>query len=195
MYQKKNIFTSLLIIISITISFSQENTVTFGEETENVDKYYLGFTLQPGFNGLIRYYLIHQKPDGKFSYRQLTQDAFVYQAAGRTNSKANPNGENFFEKYGVKDPNIVEELWKLRYFEYPYRTSRTMPTGWSTNDSIPTIPSKQQFEILKKYGIKRISDFCYGENAFELLRDMENDKWIERYKNSTFIPENPEEEE
>ena len=159
--------------------------VSFGDD-EKVASDYLGFCLLPGFTGLVRFYQIHQDIDGKFKYSQISQDEFMHRLAGKIRSSANPKSENWFNTYGVKDPNIVTQLWKLRYKEYPYQTLGRPEQGWSSNDSIPDLPSPAQMDILANYGIKKISDFCYGQNVLMLFRDMCNSAWVEKYKNAAY---------
>ena len=86
----------------------------------------------------------------------------------------------------------MNDLWKLRYQEYLFTAGRDSignivyknEGGWSTNDSISFIPSPSQQEILREFGIKRMSDFCYGENAFKLLHLLSDQNWLTAYKNS-----------
>lgn len=161
--------------------------LSFGDEDKTTNDY-LGFCLLPGFTGLVRFYRIHQDIDGKFKYTQISQDEFMHSFAGKIRNPANPKSENLFNNYGVKDPNIVTQLWKLRYKEYPLFPMSGQPPeqGWSTNDSIPELPSPAQMDILANYGIKKISDFCYGENVLFLFRDMCNPQWVAKYKNAAF---------
>lgn len=80
----------------------------------------------------------------------------------------------------------IDLLWKLRYKEYPYETAPRPPEqGWGNNEQNPELPSEEQFAILSKYGITRISDLCYGDWAFLLLKDLTDDKWITKYKGSS----------
>jgi len=179
-------FWLIVWIFSAVLIQAQENVIKFGEDPETKDKYYLGFSLLPGFDGLVRYYLVYETVSGKLTYKQITMDDFVYQSAGKIKSKANTKNVNYFELYQIPDPNVVQSLWKLRYREFPYKADSLM-AGWSTNDTVPDMPSPAQLNILSEFGIKRISDFCYGENAYKLLKAISTVEWIENYKNSSFI--------
>jgi len=161
-----------------------EEYLSFGENADDQDTDFLGFCLLPGSNLLERFVEIHINSDGSLKYTYLTMDGFVNRAAGRERCAANTKSANYFKNFGIKNPGIVADLWKLRYTEYPYYGSNEQ--GWSTNDSIPTLPSEAQMAILKRYGINKISDYCYGLMAFMLLHDMENPEWITKYKNASY---------
>lgn len=184
----------LLILFTLAISMASraqnDNSFTevseFGsdEVVEVEQKDFLGFMLLPGSNTLVRFYEVHLNHNGTFKYTQLTMDGFMFRAAGKERSLANPSGNNLFESYGIKDPNVVGQLWKLRYKEYPYQTKGAPEEGWSNNDVCLELPSPQQFAILKRYGIERVSDLCYGDMAFLLIKDIGDADWITKYKNS-----------
>lgn len=179
--------TATLIIFFLCLCFSvkaqdDEGFATFGEELIEDQKDFLGFMLLPGSSDLMRFYQVHINKDGSFKYTQLTMDSFVNRAAGRERTIANPNGVNFFSQFGIKNPGIVGELWKLRYKEYPYQTKGQPEPGWSNNAEYPEMPSPAQFEMLKQFGIERLSSVCYGDLCFMLLSCMENHDWVSRYK-------------
>ncbi|MBP5503982.1 MAG: hypothetical protein J6Y24_14455 [Bacteroidales bacterium] len=182
----KRIASVLLILFSAIVVRSQvpDEYLQFGENVDDQETDFLGFCLLPGSNLLERFVEIHINPNGTFKYTYLTMDGFVNRAAGRERSAANTKGANYFANFGIQNPGVVGDLWKLRYTEYPYHGNNEQ--GWSTNDSIPTLPSEAQMEILKKYGISRMSDYCYGIMAFMLLHDMEDPAWIEKYKNASY---------
>lgn len=186
LYNMRNFaITLILALTSLCVSAqSPEEYITFGENADDQDTDFLGFCLLPGSNLLERFVEIHINPDGSLKYTYLTMDGFVNRAAGRERSAANSKGANYFANFGIKNPGIVGDLWKLRYTEYPYHGSNEQ--GWSTNDSVPTLPSDAQMAILKKYGIYKISDYCFGLMAFMLLHDMEDPAWIEKYKNASY---------
>jgi hypothetical protein len=65
--------------------------------------------------------------------------------------------------------------------------------GWA-NHADPKVngaPNDAQMAILKKYGMKEITDFVYGENAFNLLKDALDPEWQKNYMNTTGNGENP----
>ena len=184
---KKTLLILLLTIFTITVGNAQDDdfeVLGFGENQEEKDKMtdFLGFMLLPGSSSLVRYYEVHFNYNGSIKYTQLTMDSFMNRCAGKERSMANPTRANFFETYGIKDPNIVGQLWKLRYMEYPYKKMDNDTIGWSNNVEYPEMPSQEQLAMLKQYGITRVQDLCYGHNMFMLLKDMSNNQWIARYK-------------
>ena len=178
----KILFFSLFLFLSINL-ISQE-TNTFGETEEEIECF-LGYNLtSSGVGGLSHFAIIKPLSNGEFEIIQITKDKFIRIAEGKQSSDANPKLINFFEKYEIDNPLIIGELWRLRYMNYPYHTLEQMGKGWSTNDSIPFLPTDTQMQILNKYGIKKMSDYIYGKNAFKLLHDMTNDQWRSNYKAS-----------
>ncbi|MBR4267026.1 MAG: hypothetical protein IKQ46_13320 [Bacteroidales bacterium] len=169
-----------------TYNDDEGEVTTFGEEVEvEPQKDFLGFMLLPGSNDLVRFYEIHINRDGTYKYTQLTMDSFVNKATGRERSLANPDKCNFFVNFGIKNPGIVSQLWKLRYKEYPYSSPTGIDStrlGWANNPDCDLMPSEQQFAILKNFGIEKVSSMCYGDQAFTLLKLMEQSEWIEKYK-------------
>jgi len=186
---KKLLLIILVTIFTFNVGVAQDDdfeVLGFGENQEEKDKMtdFLGFMLLPGSSSLVRYYEVHFNYNGTIKYTQLTMDSFMNRAAGKERSMANPTKANFFETYGIKDPNIVGQLWKLRYMEYPYKKMDNDTIGWSNNVEYPEMPSQEQLAMLKQYGITRVQDLCYGHNMFMLLKDMSNNQWIARYKGS-----------
>lgn len=201
----KKAFIFLFFLLCCTINtLAQKDTIySFGDNPNEAD-YFFGFNLvENGSGGMAHLALVKPNKNGKPKIMLLTKDAFVKQAKGLQESLANPLNLDFFEKYDIKDPDILDDLWRLRYVEYPYKTQKALiierhhlndstanaiPTmntsGWSANDSIPFIPTKSQMLMLKKFGMKRMNDFVYGENAFKLLKSMQNPQWVSKYKTS-----------
>ena len=177
-------FLLTLPFISIQLSAQRDSTYTFGEE-KVVIEYYFGFNLvENSFGSMIHLALIKPGNNGKHRIIQLTKDGFIAQASGKQQSLANPEEEDFFEKHQIKNPNILDDLWRLRYKEYPYFSNEKIEPGWSANDSIPFVPTEAQMQILQKFGLNRMSDYIIGENAFRLLKLMEQPEWINSYKES-----------
>lgn len=186
---KKTLLIILITIFTFNVGVAQDDdfeVLGFGENQEEKDKMtdFLGFMLLPGSSSLVRFYEVHFNFNGTIKYTQLTMDSFMNRCAGRERSMANPTRANYFETYGIKDPNIVGQLWKLRYMEYPYKRMDNDTIGWSNNVEYPEMPSQEQLAMLKQYGINRVQDLCYGHNMFMLLKDMSNNQWIARYKGS-----------
>ena len=144
----------------------------------------------------------------------ISQAEFMRIACGFQESSANPNKENLFQKYGMEDCgwfndtiikgriynggmrcNTVNDIWRLRYAEWPFyiapargpKTPNTLEPagpgpGWARK---PLMPSEGQLEVLKKYGVTDpMVDVIWGDNAFHLLKDMQDEAWVSTYKGS-----------
>ncbi|GAB4139456.1 MAG: hypothetical protein Fur0041_14600 [Bacteroidia bacterium] len=127
-------------------------------------------------------------------------------------SSVNPKAENLFAKYGIEDCgyfgdtiihhvlykgglrcNVIDEVWRLRYKEWPYHVQSkpnqqsvlnpaTSGPGWAREE---LQPSEGQLNILKGYGIQHfVDEIIYGENAFRLLKDIQDDTWVSTYRSS-----------
>jgi hypothetical protein len=165
------IFTSLFFF---TNSFAQDST--------NVTKKYFGLSLQPNFQGMITYAIIEineKKGTNSVNRIFLSKRDWLHQIVGIQQSIANPDEKNILKDAGLEGPDILDEVWKLRYSETPYAGS-TIEKGWAGK---PTIPTEGQMEMLRQFGIKTISDYFYGENLLKLLKAMEDPGWVSEYQN------------
>jgi len=126
----------------------------------------------------------------------MTREQFVLQAQGAVPSEANPTGENLFQKYGVtacleyredsslirlQDCWVFDELWKLRFWEYPFRLQQGQHPGkgWAEKREAP---SPRQLLLLTEYGMMHVNDLARGENVFHLLRDVADSSWVDNYR-------------
>lgn len=73
---------------------------------------------------------------------------------------------------------VLDELWKIRFYEHPYDFDRP---GWSQGQYVPSVYQK---EFLKReYGLENIlTDYIYGDSVFKLLKDIQTPGWIGNYK-------------
>lgn len=138
-------------------------------------------------------FLVKEKGMEILSTEPLSREQFVKQAQGRAPSKANPTGEDLFRTYGVEgcvhpdtsrfvyDCDLFDELWKLRFWEYPFQPKQGAHhgRGWSERREGP---SPRQMLLLSDYGILYISGLARGENAFRLLRDISDSTWVDNYR-------------
>ncbi len=136
----------------------------------------------------------------------LNVNTWILQAAGYENSIANPNHENLFAKYKVfeipdnakskgnseikyytinKAKAIFDNLWRIRYSEYPYFNPKlNNEKGWAKHPDpkITWLPSESQMNILhNSFGINELSDFIIEDNAFKLLKDIRDRNWQSIY--------------
>jgi hypothetical protein len=155
-------------------------------------------SLSPSTDGqLFCLFLVKVKDGQVVESRPLSRDNFIHQAQGRAFSAANPDAEDLFRKFGVKQCTLppdsaamgfltncstLDDLWKLRYWEYPLKTESGQRTGkgWSEK---PLVPSRRQMEILGGYGMRFTTDLVIGPELFRLLRDMGNRDWVVNYRN------------
>jgi hypothetical protein len=177
------LYSIFLIFANQAIYSQQDTSINFGDE-DFEPEYYLGFNLIPNAMGGLYHVVLIKPENGTFIIKQLTTESFISQAKGKETSLANPKNIDFFKKYHIDDPNIINDLWRLRYKDYPYETRSTIDPGWSTNDSIPFLPSQTQMKTLENFGMFKMSDYIYGDNAFRLLQLMTKPEWVKLYKES-----------
>lgn len=127
------------------------------------------------------------------SKRMLNEHDLIKMIAGKYPSKANPSMVNLFEYIGFDDCYLVfneytnryenyecppfRNLWKLWYNAHPI--SYDAGDGWAHT---PFSPSTLQLKKLSKYGITHKGSFCYGDNMWQLLLDIQDPQWIEDYQ-------------
>lgn len=124
----------------------------------------------------------------------LTRPNFIRQVQGRAFSQANPEGENLFRKYGVKqclntvdsagfviDCATLDDLWKLRFWEYPLQLppGDQQLVGWAGKK---LRPDDRQLLLLSGYGMRYMLDLAIGDNMFRLLKDMGDEEWVQNYR-------------
>jgi hypothetical protein len=154
-----------------------------------------GISLATGQHSeLYTLFLVKEHGGKVIGVEPITREQFVLQAQGAIPSKANPEGINLFLVFGVqgclhpddntkllRDCPLLDQVWKLRFFEYPFRPTTGGPPrqGWA---EMQAGPSPRQMLLLSNYGIQRISDLAWGEEAFNLLRDLGDPDWVDNYR-------------
>mgnify|MGYP001270325751 CR=1 FL=1 len=156
-------------------------------------------SLSPSTDGqLFCLFLVKVRNGQVVESRPLTRDSFIKQAQGRTFSPANPDADDLFRKYDVQqctlppdsaamgfltDCRTLDDLWKLRYWEYPLKTEsgQRVSKGWSEK---PLVPSPRQMELLHGYGMRYPTDLVVGTEMFRLLRDMGRRDWVVKYRSA-----------
>jgi hypothetical protein len=147
--------------------------------SQNVTKKYFGFSLQPNYSYLITFVIVEVDSKGVVNRTFMERKDWLHQLVGIQTSVANPSGKNLLKDAGIDGPDVINELWKLRYSETPYG-GQAIEKGWAGK---PTIPSNGQMEMLKKFGVNSINDFFYGENLINLLKAMQDPGWVAEYQN------------
>ncbi len=157
-----------------------------------------GMSLMTGMNSeLFTLFVVKELNGQVLEARPITRGQFVMQAQGAAPSKANPEGINLFRKHGVKgcllpaelddgrrtvpDCGVFDELWKLRFWEYPFkqREGHQPGLGWA---EARTQPSERQQLLLCGYGLCSLTQIACGEDLFRLLRDVEDPEWVDNYR-------------
>ena len=178
-----NIIITFLILTSVS-SYGQQNQ----------KKTYFAIGLFTGaHSSLVTYAFVTYYGDKFVGSEVVRKDRFMYSIMGYWPCKANPDKINLLEAYGVDScflienqfgkisgyySPIFEELWKIRFYEHPMIWDTR---GWSQGQYIP---SRFQKDFLyEHYGIRNIlTEYIYGETMFQLLRDMQNPKWVLEYR-------------
>ena len=203
----KKIFILILLTFSLSGIYAQVNT--FGGETKTEKEWFFALRLMPNLSGgLIQTAVVKPKTEDGYEIQFIPQNNWIRQVIGLETSKANPNKENLVKKYhvfeiagGTNDKNLNEltkeklklvlnNLWRLKYSEYPFfNPEMNQEKGWAKNpdDKITWMPSESQIHLLKPYGINNLSDFFVGEHLFDLLKDVMNRDWQNRYIQSAGV--------
>lgn len=142
------------------------------------NEWYFGISLMTSYNSFVRFGFIKIHEDGRTEITTMTEQTWIRQVTGQQASKANQNKENLLEKYEVKW-DTFDELWKIRYSEYPYEGQKKMEKGWAGK---MFAPSDNQWKFLKdNYNYSALSEFLYGENMWKLLQDVQDPAWQAQY--------------
>jgi len=143
-------------------------------------KKYFGLSLQPNYDGLVTFAIIEINAKGEVVNRVfLGRQNWMHQIVGMQQSVANPEGKNLLKEAGIKGPEVMDDVWRLRYSESPY-DSTPVDKGWAAK---PRMPSDGQMQMLQKFGVKTINDYFYGQNLYNLLKAMDDPGWVSEYQN------------
>ena len=159
--------------------------------------YTFGVSLNTGLNNQLYTLFTVKVFEGEVIHTHpLTREQFVLQAQGVVPSKANPLNINLFRNFEVGlclplgedtvgrfllDCEVFDRLWKLRFWEYPYklREGQHPGKGWAETR---TAPSPRQLLLLTDYGMLQLGNLAYGDNTFRLLRDVSDSAWVDNYR-------------
>lgn len=173
----------VLVLLFMSLAYAgvaQDNNIFIRKENNPELKVtvtgYFGISLMTSYTGFIRYGFIQIKSTGEQQMTWLSRDQFIQQASGQTFSKANPEKKNLFEEKEIMWQSF-ENLWKLRYAEYPYDGNEEK--GWAGRDYAP---SEAQWEFLKRnYNYSKMDQFLYGEDMWRLVKDSQDPDWQNQY--------------
>lgn len=179
---KKTVILLLLFFNVWGILQAQNNNIFVRKEDNpelkiTIDAYF-GISLMTQYNSFIRYGFIQIKSTGETKITYLTQQQFIQQVTGQMVSKANPDKKNLLEEKEIMWQSF-ENLWKLRYAEYPYDGANSQEKGWAGRDFAPSPP---QWSFLKQqYQYNNFDQFLYGDNMWKLLKDSQDPAWQNQY--------------
>jgi hypothetical protein len=153
-----------------------------------------GFSLNPTAQGDLHALFIYTVKDGVvLNNVPMRPNFFVLQASGLMESKANLESVDLFDQYGIKncgawtndgtirtdlDCTTLKDLWKLRYRN---GMGAQEGNGWAAEEFRP---SDRQQIILQFYRRPEYENWhgpYFGEDAFRLLRDMQDPAWVQTY--------------
>lgn len=177
----KKLFSITFLFLSF-VSVAQTNLDSLFVDTTKTN-FYFAITLTPTVNGRRMYNtaIVLKSLQGKWISTYVTKTSFLMQITGQQDSKANPNHINYTKEYQIFWQTL-DQLWKLKYNEYPYDRRQNQDTkGWA---KMKYSPSPEQLRFLQQhYGIKFITDFIYGKNLFRLMKDLQDPNWVSNYMN------------
>ena len=138
-------------------------------------RYTFAISLISNGSSHISYGIMRENPDSTREVIFLTKQSFLRQASGNEKSRANPEKINFFEEHNI-DSKVLDVLWKLKHDKNPYGDD----LGWGTELGAPT---KAQYKMLNEFGIKRKSDYAFGDNLWQFLIKVDDPVWVNQYQN------------
>ncbi len=172
---------SILFILILQVLVSNSQVIIPKERGSHEEpvyaKHYFGIRLNPTSQSKAVTYVIYSFfYDSTENYRVLTQQAFMSQFSGNTQSKANPDKDNLFNKHKI-DPESFQYIWKVRYPEYPFGKKKI--PGWAGGT---LIPNPAQMKMLKPFGVNHPADLIYGDSLISFLKAINDPAWVNRYK-------------
>lgn len=153
-----------------------------------------GFSLNPtaqgGLNALFIYTVLDDVVVGTVPMRS---QPFILQASGLMESKANLESIDLFDQYGIRDCGVwadaeglqanldcspLQDLWKLRYQD---GMGAQPGLGWAAEQFRPSIRQQIILQLYRSPEYEHWHGPYFGEDAFRLLRDMQDPAWVETY--------------
>ena len=202
--------TLLILFIFVSYFLNAQEYNTFGGEEYAKKEHVFVMRLMPDMSSnLYQLGIMKIDNDGKTEVIYLSADSWIRQLIGIESSKANPDAENFVIKHKIFDfsnqsvnneeiehytiekvKQLLDNLWRLKYSEYPwYSLEKKDEKGWALNPDpeITWMPSESQTNILRGYGVTEINEFFKDDDLFRLLRDIHDTEWQNRYIQSAGV--------
>ena len=180
----------LVVSVLVLCSFHQPNP-----KPPAYTRFEFGFSLNPTAQGEMYALFMYTVLDNKVvDSRPMRVGTYILQMAGLEESRANIEGLDLFEEYGIAgcaayseegqlhtglDCSSIRDLWKLRYRG---AAVEGRGTGWAGEEYRP---SDRQQILLQAY---RGDDYphwhgpYFGKDALRLLRDMQDPDWVRMYR-------------
>ncbi len=175
-------FKAFFLIIFMAISQLSLSQIDIGRKLR--PGYVLGVQIDIGWYGMVSYYEAFYTGVRLINYKSLTKNVFWAKMTGQMGSPANPLDTNLFIYYQIRNPYVIDSLWKLRYAVYPYKKNSPDTIGWTMNFANPFHPTHKQKQILYSLGMDTTYYIIFGENFYNLLKLMNDPHWVENYKNA-----------
>ena len=179
----------ILIILLFVWCFS---TSIFNNRVKHQSGFGIRIALQA--NGEVLTYIGYLTTSNERTIKQnLSREQFIKYSSGYWPSQFNPDRTNYFSSFSIncgcrKDSlfkseyifcDALDSLWKIRFSQYPY--IGISEEGWSHTPYRPSL--KQQRFLYDTYQLNNIdSDYFLDSNLWILLKDVQDEQWIEKYK-------------
>jgi len=186
LYQRK-LFRLIALTFPIFISAQSPNPVD-----ELLAEKHLAIQLMPNWGEPVTFAVLSVFEGKVVGKRPINKGQFILIGSGKLKDAANPGQVNLFAQHGIAlcDASFDEvsrqhryhcdcanELWKLRYAEHPGDLGAGK--GWARH---PNGPDVGQINQLKRFGIERLNDMIYGEQAYALLRAVTDPSFVQSYQ-------------
>lgn len=181
--------SALFVMLTFPVFFSATSPEHIDEEFAEK---HLAIQLMPNWGEPITFAIVTVFEGKVIGKRPLNKGQFILIGTGQLKDVANPEKINLFEQHGITNCTTsyddvrrqhryhcecVNNLWKLRYSDHPGDLSAGK--GWA---QLPNGPHASQLAQLKRFGIERLNDMIYGEQAFALLRAVSDEAFISSYR-------------
>lgn len=157
-------------------------------------RYEFGFSLNPNAQGDLAALFIYTVQDGMVvGCIPMRPHFFILQASGLMESKANLESVDLFDQYGIRNCgawseggtvrtdlgcSTLQELWKLRYRN---GMGAQPGEGWAGEEFRPSDRQQIILGLYRAPGYEHWHGPYFGEDAFRLLRDMQDPAWVQTY--------------
>ncbi|MCB0770715.1 MAG: hypothetical protein KDC00_09955 [Flavobacteriales bacterium] len=154
-----------------------------------------GFSLNPTAQGelyALFIYTVHE--DLVMGSVPMRPEPYILQVSGLQESRANLEGLDLFYEFGIAhcgpwaddqglhdglDCSTIRDLWKLRYKRDVVGDN---DPGWAAEEFTPSVRQQIILQAYRNPAYEHWHGPYYGKDAFRLLRDMQDPKWVALYR-------------